>query len=302
MDFFESLSFIRKRLRISQGDMLENTTPSTYSRIESGKRQMKLDQLKLIADKFGMNLKELLEFSTIDNEYELFINLFRTCAEDPNDDSNKKKLLKDFFPEKKIKFMNNNELTHYYVIKGYLGDEWTEIGIPTQEDLEFIVQYLCEKSFYTQKDYQIGMNIIKHLPLKQRTKIIDKMYPIILPENRTDSLKKYANHMVTNLISSCIYELEYETAFKYVQLAENTMDFSSDYYLRLNILYHKNVLLRYLKQDTLYIERARDIIKIMYAISDPSTAKQFETELNKLDKDSNYYTKNKNYPKTIVKE
>lgn len=302
MNFFESLSFIRRRLNLSQGEMLENTSHSTYSRIESGKRQMKLEQLKLIADKFGMNLKELLEFSNIDTEYEKFVNFFRNCAEEPDNESNKEKLITTFFPKKKLHDMNSYELTYYYSIKGYMGTKWPEIGIPTAKDLEFIDNYLSGKSFYTQKDYHIAMNIINHFPLKQRTKIVEKMYPVILPEKRTDSLKKYANHMVTNLISSCIYELEYEIALKYVELAENTMDFSVDYYLRLNILYHKNVLLRYLKQDTLYIERAREIIKIMYAISDPSTAEQFETELNNLDKDPKYYSDNKSYPRTIVKE
>lgn len=302
MNFFESLSFIRRKLNISQGDMLENTSHSTYSRIESGKRQMKLEQLKLISDKFGMNLKELLEFSNIDTEYEQFLNLFRICADDPNNESNKNKLLKLYFPEKDINIMNSFELTYYYCIKSYLGAKWPDINTPTIKDTEFIIKYLTEKNFYTQKEYQIAMNILNHLPINNRIEIVDKMYPVLLPEKRTDSLKRYANHMVTNLISSCIYELEYETALKYVQLAENTMDFSVDYYLRLNILYHKNILLRYLKQDTLYIERAREIIKIMYAISDPETAKQFETELNNLTTNPKHYMKNEDYPRTIVKE
>lgn len=80
------------------------------------------------------------------------------------------------------------------------------------------------------------------------------------------------------------------------------MDFSADYYLRLNILYHKNVALRFLKSDTLYIERAREIIKIMYAISDPQTAEQFETALNHITEDLSYYQNTRNYPRTTVKE
>ena len=302
MDFYEALSFIRRRLNISQGDMLENTTHSTYSRIESGKRQIKIDTLGLIAKKFGMNFKELLEFSNFDSDYEQFIEIFRDCAQDPDDENNKKKLLEKFFPTKKIDQMNNDELTCYLAIKGHMGTKWLDIGPPTPNDLKFAVKYLTQKSFFTQKDYQIAMNVINHLTLKDRIRIVEKMYPVILPEKRTASLKRYANHMITNLITSCIYELEYETALKYITIAENTMDFSVDYYLRLNILYHKNVVLRYLKQDTIYITRAREIIQIMYAISDPSTAAQFEKELNELTDNPKHYLENKDYPRTIVKE
>lgn len=302
MNIFESMSFIRKRLNISQGDMLSNTTHSTYSRIESGKRQIKLETLLEIADRFGMNHEELFQFFDMDNEYQQFIDIFRTFADDTDDETNKEKLLTNFFPKKDLEKMDSYELTYYFSIKGHLGSILSDIGTPTAEDQKFIVKYLTTKSFYTQKDYQIGMNIITHLPLKERIKIMDKMYPVILPEKRTPSLKRYANHMMTNLISICIYKLEYETAMKYIEIAENTMDFSIDYYLRLNILYHKNVVLRFLKQDTVYITQAREIIKLMYAIGDPQTAKQFETDLNKLTDNPKEYQNNNNYPRTVVRE
>lgn len=302
MNLFESISFIRKKMNISQENMLPDTPHSTYSRIESGKRQIKLTTIKQIAQRFNMNLKELLEFSNVDTKYEQFNILLRECMATPNKELSKKQLLTHFYLPKNLKDMNDLELTFFYSIKGNLAPEWEEIGLLTEEETSFIINRLKQKSFFTQKDYQIAMNIINSITIQQSIELIDLMYPVYLPERRPDTLKRYANHMITNIITASIYELDYKTALKYVELAEKTMDFSADYYLRLNILYHKNVALRFLKSDTLYIERAREIIKIMYAISDPQTAEQFETELNHITEDPSYYQGTRNYPRTTVKE
>lgn len=302
MDILDSIKYLRTQLEIPQENMIENMSASTYSRIENGQRQLKFDTLKLICDKLGITVNELLEFSETDTDDQKFAILLNQALQFPKRTLVKNELLKDFFPKQHISKMETTDLAKYCSIKCLLGSIWKEISPLTDDEIHYLYHYFINKQFYVQKDYQIAMNSIVFFSTEQISEIIKRMYPVKFYEKRTQKTKGYATHIITNAITSCIYRLEYKAALYYIELAESTMDFSTNYYLRLNIQYHKNIALRFVKRDTVYIEKARQIIGIMYEISDKQTAEQFEDELNKIINKADYYFDTNNFPRTTIKE
>ena len=62
--FAEHLKKIRKDKHIKQDDLLDvsGISRSTIAMVETGKTDITLTKLKIIADVLGVNLKELLDF------------------------------------------------------------------------------------------------------------------------------------------------------------------------------------------------------------------------------------------------
>lgn len=302
MNLFESIRFLREKLRIPQGSMIKGMSNTTYSRIENGQRNLKFETIQEISQKFDMTISEVLLFSDTDTEFLNFKHEMATCLENIYDIEKKEYFLNKYFPKGLVDSFSQKELGYYLCIKAIFCTLWAEITPPNAIELEYICEHLRKKTFYTMQDYRVVVNIIMFLNDEQVETVIHQMYPIEFYEKRPELLKTYARHIITNLISSYIYKLEYNKALYYVDFIEKNFDFNTNYYFRLVIAYHKNVALRFAERELSYFDEARDIVNVIAKISDPLTGKQFTEELNNLSFKADYYINLVNYPRTIIKE
>lgn len=301
MNLLESLRYLRERLNISQGSMIKKMSNTTYSRIENGQRNLKFETLQEISNRFDMTINEVLLFSDLDTEFQEYKKAMQDCLENIYDLTKKEQYLKKYYSKGDIHSLNIHELNYYLGTKAIFCKLWRDITPPTSNELDYLVNYLENKNFYTLADYRITVNTIIFFEDSQTTKIIEKMFPVECYDKRPDLLKSYARHTITNLISSLIYKLQYEKALYYVDYIEKQDSFDFDYYFRLIIAYHKNVALRFAERDLGYFDEARHIVSIIKKISDPLTGAQFETELNNLSLQADYYIDLVDYPRTVIK-
>ena len=302
MEFFKTLKFMREKRNIPQNKMLNSKDSSQYSRIESGKAQLKLSTLLELTKKLGVSLTEFIQFSNVDQHSYQFAKEINYCIDNPDLTYEKQQLLIKYkqLDQTHLSQMTLEDIAYYYTIKAMLSIHWNEVKAPTTEEIENIFQQLIEKDFYSQYDYMLALNLIPYFKKIQIDTIAARMYPLEYPDKRTEKTKNYSSLLITNIISCLTYEMDYEAALKYVNIAQETSNLRDNYYFHLNILYHKNILLRFLENDTKYIEKAREVIQIMIDIGDKKTAKQFLDELNNLNTNPEYYKGVHNIPTVSI--
>ena len=290
MEIHEVIKEIRINSKIPQKNMLKNISKSTYSKIERGAVDLKFDTLLKISERLGVTLRELLDYG-VEDEAMLFRQDQNKCFDNINDIAMKTSFLNKYFPNKDIpiELMSPKELAYFCAITTVFNGYWEEVPIYSSNTIEKIVNILFSKSFYTQFDYQILMNIIMFTTYEESKKLVHLMFPIFKIDNRIRVLKNQANRAILNRISVLIYQLKYEEALEFVEFAEENIDFKEDYFLALSFEYHKNLVNRFILRNTLYIERARQVITMMRRISTQLVADTYEFELNNLSDNPSYY-------------
>lgn len=283
MDIHEVIKKIRTNLKISQSNMFEDMSKSTYSKIERGAVELKYDTLIQICNRLGISLTELLQYGFQDEPL-LVRNELNKCFDNIDDISLKKNFLANYYPEEGtlVEAMTTRQLAYYCAITTVFHEYWQEVPCYTATTIKKIVNILEIKSFYTQFDYQILMNIIMFTTYEQTKKLLNQMYPISDWDKRIAILKNQGIRAVLNRISTLIYKQEYDEALEIIQFAEDNIDFTEDYFLALSFEYHKNIVDRFILRNTLYIERARQVITMMRRISSKEVADTYEFELNNL--------------------
>lgn len=303
MEILDSIKEIRLNLKIPQENMLNGVTKSAYSKIERGVVELKFETLLRISNRFDMTIQELLNYGLRDEAIVFRITL-NDCFDNLTDNSKKIAFLSTYYPQEKIivETMSSKELAYFTGITTVFHEYWSEISDYSSSDLSKIVQYLQLKFFYTQYDYQILMNIIMYLTSTETKKLLKKMYPIYESESRPFILKNLASRAIINRISTLVYLQKYEEAQEIISFAEKNVDFEEDYFLALSFEYHKNLVDRFLLHNTLYIERARQVITMMRRVSKKITADTYELELNNLSENPAYYLKKtvSKYPRTPI--
>lgn len=140
------------------------------------------------------------------------------------------------------------------------------------------------------------MNMVSLLSGEMLDIMVSKLYPISFKEQRDSNIIRYFSLTLLNIVSFSIYNLNYKKALYYLNILEKEVNIQENYYLNISILYHKNIVLRFVEKDTLYIEKAREIIKMVRELGDLPLAEAFETELNELAEDPTHYLNNNKFP------
>lgn len=302
MIFSKALKFIREKRKIPQSKMLKEKDSSQYSRIENGKAQLKINTLIELTEKLGLTVNEFIQFSEIDQYSQNFTKELNYCIDNPDLEYQKQELIKKY---KKLDKTPQSQMTlektaYYYAVKCMLSRKWKEIPAPIPEEIERVFNILINSDFYGQFDYLLAVNMVPYFNKIQMDTIAARMYPLEYPEKRNDQTKNYADLLITNIISLRTYEMDYETALRYVKIAQENTQLRDNYYFHLNLLYHKNNLLRFTEKDTKYIEKAREVIQIIQDIGDKKTAAVFLEELNNLNEDPEYYKNTQNIPTVSI--
>lgn len=302
MVFSKTLKYIREKKGISQNKMLDDKDASQYSRIEGGKSQLRISTLIELSERLGLTLNEFIKYSFVDKKSIELSQKMNYSIDNPDSEYHKFKLIKEYKKLDKLnkKLMTYKDFAYYYAIKSTFSRLWKDIEPPSTDEIDHIYHMLVNSEFYGQFDYLLAINIITFFNTEQIDNLITRMFPVRNPDKKTDVTLNYANLLITNVISLAMYEMDYEAALRYVTLALNNNRIRDNYYFHLNTLYHKNMILRFLENDTKYIEKAREIIQIIYDIGDTSTADQFLEELNTLNTNPIEYKNRKNMPTVSI--
>ncbi|MEI5992400.1 hypothetical protein A5881_003956 [Enterococcus termitis] len=294
-NYGKTLKYIREGRKISQSKMLKSRDRSQYSRIENDKSILKVETLEYLCEKLGVSLAEFVSLNHANDFLDSMVLKFRECAREPNNLEKKQSFLESFkiIDDKSVIDLSRMEYNFKYTVRAVLPFYWKDMKPLTQTEVDHLYEHLIGSSFFGQYDYMLAMNIAKLLNKEQMARLADIMYPVQHYATRNDLTKQYSNLLITNAISYFIFEEDYPLALEYVEKAQKNLALHDSYYLHLNLLFHKNLTLSLLKKETKYIEKTREIIRIIHDIGDLNTAKVLETELNNLIHFPNYYTQTK---------
>lgn len=289
MDILQAIKELRILSDIPQAKMVRGMSRSSYSKIEKGDTDLKYKVLQQICTRLGVTVHELLMYAAEDTNI-IYRRKLNACISNRYDSKKKIDLLNHFYcSDKGIKDMSVDELKYYSGIKCLFGGVWNEVSKYSENDIKEISNVLSQQHFYVQGHYQILMNSIIFMNATQIDILLNKMYPINKLTQRTDLLINFSARALINLITQYIYTMEYREALKIVEFAEKNITYNNDYFLALSLDYHKNIILRYINRDTLYIQKARDIISIFRSIKADDIADEYERELNNLTEQADYY-------------
>lgn len=282
MNIGETLRFFRKKLHLTQKEMLDNhLDPSSYSRIEHGKQIIRIDTLAEVLKKLSLSPEEFFARISLDEDQKKFKALFYYCAEHLDNQSMKQKLV-DYYL-KLAKFQHNlKELSNYIVIKVYFSQFWSEIDPITDKEIQEIVKYLLKKDYYQQFDYLIISNTIRFFSTKQQDLVLSRAIPISDEDLRDSTTLNFAYNMLTNVISSRIHERDYEGAAKYLSIAKKQDKKGKNYNFRMNLQYLNNLLEYLVTGEYHYMEYLYDFIKLIENIGDLQQAETLKKEVTYL--------------------
>lgn len=280
MNIIETLRFFRLKLKLAQREMMsEYTDPSTYSKIESGKRALKINELEEILNQTSINVEEFFSFTTFDKEQQDFREYFYYCGAHIENKSTKQKLLSYFFSLTNKENKTLRELSNYIAIKNYFHAHWEEVDPITSKEVNDIFEDLLIKPFYLQYDYVITANLSRFFTAKQADLLVARMFPIKYEEQRDFTTKKFAYNILINIISLKLYSQDYDGAEKYIRLAKKQDKQSENYSFKLNLQYLSN-LLNYIREgEPVYMERVYDFIHLLENTGDTLQAAQVKKEV-----------------------
>ncbi|WP_206912196.1 hypothetical protein IGL98_001314 [Enterococcus sp. DIV0840] len=301
MNIGETLRFFRKKLHLTQKEMLDNhLDPSSYSRIEHGKQIIRIDMLAEVLKKLSLSPEEFFSRVSLDAEQKKFRELFYYCAEHLDNQTTKQKLI-DYYL-KLAKFQHNlKEFSNYIVIKVYFSQFWKEIDSITDEEVQEIFDYLLKKDYYQQYDYLILANTIRFFSTKQQDLVLFRALPIVDESLRDPLTINFAYNMLTNLISSRIHDKDYDGAKKYLAIAKKQDKAGKNYNFRMTLQYLNNLLEYLVTGEHQYMEYIYDFIKLLENIGDIQQADTLKKEVTYLTH-SNFASIGKNdFPNGLFK-
>ncbi|MEI5992720.1 helix-turn-helix domain-containing protein [Candidatus Enterococcus mansonii] len=303
MNIIDTLRFFRLKLKLTQKEMMPDyTDPSTYSKIESHRRSLKVSELEEILSHISINTEEFFNFATFDKEQQNFRKYFYYCANHLENKSTKQKLLSYYFSLVSKEKKTLRELSNYIAIKNFFHIHWHEVDEITPEEITTTLNELLNKSFYLQYDYVITSNLIRFLNAKEADLLIAKMFPIKFEEQRDFTTKKFALNILINLISLKLYAKDYDGAEKMIKLAKKQDKQNENYHFKLNLQYLNNLLNYLLEGEPIYMERVYDFIHLLENAGDIAHANNVKKEVKMLTHERDSEKMLKNYTVGLLKE
>ncbi len=303
MNIIDTLRFFRLKLKLTQKEMMpEYTDPSTYSKIESERRALKVSELEEILSHISVNTEEFFNFATFDKEQQDFRKYFYYCANHLENKSTKQKLMNYYTTLKNKQDKSLRELSNFIAIKNFFSSYWDEVDEISREEINNTLEELLNKSFYLQYDYVITNNLIRFFDTKQADLLLSKMFPIKYEDQRDFTTKKFAHSILINLISLKLYAKDYDGAEKYIKLARKQDKLNENYNFKLNLQYLDNLLNYLLDGEPIYMERVYDFIHLLENAGDITHADNVKKEVKMLTHERDSDKMLKSYTVGLLKE
>lgn len=293
-----AIRFFRKNLGYKQKELVnEFLETSSISRIEQNNQEVRISSLSLILDVLSLTFEEFLAKCALNNKQEEWRILINKCVQ--GKDSQAKKQLITYYNEIKYKNKSLRELSNYIFISMYFSRLWSEIKSLTSQELDEVYRYLKTKKYYQFYDYMIINNTIMNFEDEKQKIIIPKTIPISDEKNRDESTKKLAYNIIINLITSKLYEQEYDGAKFYLKLAENCNN--QNYSFKMNIEYLKNLYGYLMTGNTKFLKNVFVYIESLEVIGENKTVEALTQEVKHLIYKQTYNMSDNNFPVDIAK-
>lgn len=267
MEIHEALRYFRKKSEFTQKEVLPDLDASVYSRIEGGKQNIKINDLKKIMSNLSITTEEISSLVSTNEEQQKYLNLFYVCSQNLKNQTAKEKMLL-YYGKLENKHKNLRELSNYIAIKSHFHRFWEEITQFTSEESAELYQLLIKKKYYLLYDYKIITNIISLFNKKQIDLLMVKVFRVV-QKSEVKYQRNPISNMSINVITLRIYEKDYEGARNYIVLAKKYGNTPQNFYFSMILKYFEN-LLDYLESgEYYYLQRIYQYIELLRDVDDP---------------------------------
>lgn len=300
MEIYEALRFFRKKLNFTQKEILPDVDPSVYSRIESGKQELKINDLKRILDSLSLLPEEVFSMAPLSKDQQKFHFLFTNCAENLHGENRKDDLI-NYYHELSDKNKDLRELSNYFAIKSYFAQVWSEVDEIGVEELDNIFTMLSNKEYYQHYDYIIIRNAMRILEKEKADILIKKIFSTKKNKLETEPMDDAFYYILLNATTTRIYEKDYTSAKKYIHLAKMQDKERKNINYRIHLKYLENLLDYITIGDYQYIQRIQEYIHLLKDIGDLVLANQISTDVKLVLDGIDEHIDKKDYPVIFVK-
>lgn len=300
MGITKTLQFLRQVFKYTQDQVIPDKPRSIYAKIESGKQPIRLKDIEIISENYGMSINE---FFAIYNHYDdnnQIANKLKELFQKTETPEIKNDIITQYKKLSEKKDKTANELRTYIAIKRAVAPKWTEISPISNSDLDLVFSFLNDKIFYGYYHYSLLLNVSIILDDERLKTLIKKMYPIQHFELRDSETKNYASNVFLNIITAKLYKKEYKNALEYIEQAEKIDPANMNYYFRFSLQYLKNLTLYIKTRNPNYYQKIYTFISLVYDIGDLDTANKLEEEVRELTEED--ITQHENLPSNWIKE
>lgn len=260
----ETLRFFRNLRGFAQKEVLKSSADhSIYSRIENGKRSVRLEELQEILDTLSVNIEEFIVFSDFGTKQEIFRKDFYAAAADLENPEKKSVMMRYYKEILSTKKKTALQLSNLSSFKAYFAQFWPEVETVTADEIQEACDLLANTDYLLQYDYALLANMIYHVSAKQRVELMKKAFPIIDPKLRDAETLKYAYNAIPNAITACIQGKQYDEAREYVKLVDNIDRIGKNLYHIMNIKYLENLINYIVTGDRVYQKNINRYIDIL---------------------------------------
>lgn len=281
MNIQETLHFMRTNKKLAQRELLQYVDASVYSKIESGKKNLRVNELLEILDRLSIPFDEFSKYIDIEQDQKKFRSLLTHYKNDPTDNTIKSNLLSYFYSLKFSINMSLNTLSNYVLLKTYFSSRWEEIPELTTTELQQIYELLYVKDYFFHYDYAILANTIYLFNDRQIDNLVKKTFPVQDMAYRNAATKEFITNLINNLITTLLRKEEYQKCNYYLSLAKEE---KKEYDLTYKIVVHFLENLTYFLQtnEKKYAEQLTTHINYLQTIEELDLAQSLKKELETL--------------------
>ncbi|WYJ88388.1 hypothetical protein A5888_000107 [Enterococcus sp. 9E7_DIV0242] len=264
MKIGDTLRFFRTLKGFTQKEVLKSSTDhSIYSRIENGKRSVRLEELQEILDTLSVNIEEFISFSGFDTNQGVFRKNFYGAAADLEDLEKKAIVIKYYREILATPKKTTVQLSNLVSIKAFFSQFWSEVVPVTQEEIQEAYDLLSNTDYLSQYDYALLANIVFQFPTEQRKVLMKKAYPIMDQSLRDPETLKLAYNAIPNAMTACIQEKQYDEGKEYAKMIDTIEKSAKNVHIIMNIKYLENLIYLITTGDRSYQKKINRYIDIL---------------------------------------
>lgn len=291
MNIGQTLYYFRKNRKLKQREILDYSSSSIYSKIESNRQEIKLDELVYFLKKTEITIEEFFEYMDLDNEQEIFRKIFKKSSQNVNDLYLKKQVCSFDFDWSDVNHKTLQELSNYVVIHLFFSKYWSDINPLSEKQIEYIYELLSSKSAYFQYDYILLANTIFLFDNDQADYLFKKAFPVTKNKVCSSTTKSFISSIMNNIITKSLRDKQYSNAKFYISVAKNQEERINDIGYKIIINYLENLTNHMITSKYIYLEKVYDCIKLLKDIREVELANSIELEVESLTVKEGYFPK-----------
>lgn len=291
MNIGKTLYYFRKNRNLKQREILDYSSSSIYSKIESNQQEIKLTELLYFLKKTEITTEEFFEYMDLNKEQEIFRKLFKKSSQNIDDLYLKKQVCSFDFEWENVAHKTLQELSNYVVIHLFFSKHWSDIDPLSEKQLDYIYKLLSSKSVYFQYDYILLANTIFLFNDNQAEYLFKKAFPIKKDQVCSSTTKSFVSSIMNNIVTKSLHSKRYSSARFYISVAKTQEERINDIGYKIIINYLENLTNHMITGKYVYLEKVYACIKLLKDIREVELANAIELEVESLTVKEGYFPK-----------